>query len=203
LQIPNSIEQPSIQSNALTSIGELDLFISKMEYVLLVNALGYVQYSELISQFNPDGTLINSPIQKWADLTNGKTLPDGRRWSGLRFEVGNNKISLIAYYVFYNFKLHDETTYTTVGEVKPEAENAISVSPVAVLTARWNEFISMYQGRNLDIHPYIWNNFYYNWGESCHKNISNISLLDYLLAYPEDYDVKFFTTYETKNIWGI
>lgn len=191
LRIPNAIQQPTIQQNTPTNVSELLAAIANMEYQLLIGALGYEQYNELMEQFESDGQWKTDALQKWKDLIDGKD-----EWKGVRFVIGNTyKHSLIAYYVYYQFLLNDQVYYTTTGLQRANAENSNTVIPNSQLTRIWNQFVIMYQGR----YTYCGCN---GWAQN-NTSGNNYSMLGYMQSRPDDYSTANFTLYELQNVWGI
>lgn len=190
LRIPNAIPQISIQQNTPSNNDELLAAITNMEYQLLINALGYEQYNELMSQFEVNGDWKVSALQKWKDLIDGKD-----EWRGVRYSVGTYKHSLIAYYVYYQFLLNDQVYYTTTGLQRANSENSNTVIPNSQLTRIWNQFVIMYQG---------WYNYCgcSGWVQNDTAG-NNLSMLGYMQSRPDDYGVDNFTLYELQNVWGI
>lgn len=56
--------------------------------------------------------------------------------------TGTNKKSLIANYVYYWYMRNNWTNTATTGEVKPQNENAVIVSPALKMVRAWNEMSS-------------------------------------------------------------
>lgn len=185
LYIPNVVTQPSIGSNTPTHKDELMAAIESMEYQLLVNALGVSQYNELKAQFNPDGSWIDTPMQKWKDLVDGKD-----NWIGLRYTTGNIKQSLIANYVYYQFMNNLDAYYSITGLQKANDANATAINPAYKLVPQWNNFVAQYQG--------IINYCYCISAEG-----NSQSLYGFLSANRELYDITYFSIYNMQNAWGI
>jgi len=180
LQIPNAVVQPAIGTNTPNNLEKLQTAISNMEYQFLLNALGKVQTTELLAQFESDGAWIVDPIQKWVDLVDGKD-----DWLGLRDST--RKTSLIANYVYYNFLLNDQVYYSITGLQRPDAANSNAVNPDTKLTREWNIFLFHYQG-------------YYI---GCNPTPKTFSMYNYMAANTDLYDSTYFSIYEYLNAWGI
>lgn len=192
LFVPNSNLVPSLGENVPNNISSLESAIEVLEYQLLLGFLGYTQYNEFKSQFNEDGSLKAGALPKWISLTQGKQLENGRYWKGLRYSVGNSKNSLIANFVFYNFLLNDEYPYSTTGLQRPNSENSTDVNAVSKLVREWNKFVFYYQG----------NNFEYCLCNNIIKT-TELSLYEFLLSYPTDYNISYFRLYPLQNVFGI
>lgn len=199
LEIPNSASVPSISNDTPSNVSALDKAIQLYEYQLLFNALGAVQYADFMNQFKPapnQTELKDDAEQKWVDLVNGKDLDNGRRWEGLRFNIGDNKVSLVAYFVYHQFKKNDETFYATTGEVKSESANAYNVSTDGILATRWNEFVTMYEG-NQDWFYSYYHSIYWSWNWfDWHFNPNQVSMLDFMRSDTDAYDTSFFKSYK-------
>jgi len=195
LQIPNAVAQPSIGLNTPNNVQKLQAVIDRVEYIFLWNLLGYEQYTELKAQFNPDGTWIAEPLEKWVDLVDGKD-----SWPGLRYEVGDNKVSLIAYYVYHEFLKNDRQYYSSTGLVAAEAANAVKTSVSEELTEKWNDFVIQYQG--CDNYNYF-RDWWHGWWYSQPITENYISLYDYMQSNDAVYDVSFMKLYSVKNRFGL
>lgn len=204
--IPNVVNQPNIGGNNPNKTDVLKQEIDEKESKLLISALGYDQYKELYEQFNSDGTFKDDALLKWKELTEGKTLENRKRWNGLRYSYGSKKISIIAYYVYFYFLSGDFSTYTATGIQIANAENSETQTPNQKQTEAWNAFVKMYNGSNLCVRNY---NFFQNWnGIGMQWNGSNgesneVSLYEFLSAYPEDYDLSFFKRETVINAWNL
>lgn len=193
LAIPNAVQGVSIRNNneLPNNIVRLNAVIDRVEYDMLLNALGYEQYTELMTQFEENGDWKESALQKWKDLVDGK-----EEWKGLRFTIGTNKMSLIAYYVYYRFLAQSETYFTTTGLVSNRGENASKVNPDGHLCNMWNAFVYMYQG------GYDCGCINLSWLQDYNEPYE-YSLLQYLNANTDTYNNQFFKVYTYKNLLGI
>jgi hypothetical protein len=117
------IVTPSIFEGEL-SIGQMEqpdvaasvqLFINKYEPLYLAKLLGVVLAKELKA-----GLLAPEPAQKWLDLSQ---------------EVK----PMLANYVYYHFRIDNETDTAGVGEVEAKAENAYRVTAAYKIVRAWNE----------------------------------------------------------------
>jgi len=204
--IPNVVNQPNIGGNNPNKTDVLKQEIDEKEAKLLISALGFEQHKELSEQFNTDGSWKTDALQKWKYLTEGKTLENGKRWNGLRYSYGSKKISIIAYYVYFYFLSGDFSTYTATGIQIANAENSETQTPNQKQSEAWNTFVKMYNGSNLCGRNY---NFFQNWnGIGMQWNGSNgqsneVSLYEFLSAYPEDYDLSFFKRETIINAWNL
>lgn len=197
--IPNAVAQPSIGSNTPTSIAQLNAEIDQREYEFNLSYLGHEQTEELYDQFETDGTWKPTALQKWIDLVDGAEF-DGKKWNGLRYSMGTQKISIIAYYVFFYYLKEDFATYSTTGIQVAQSENAISQLPNEKQASAWNKFVNMYDGGNIQQRNYSfsrnWNGLMLRWN-SGERN--QVSLLDFIRAKSEDYDTSFVSYYGLIN----
>lgn len=194
LFIPNTVPVPDIQDGTVTATEQLDSFIDAYEKLLLVNALGIVQYNELkLNQDELSG--------KWHDLIEGKEYGD-KVWTGLK--------PIIASFVFCKYAENDKSYYTGVGMERSDSKNSISVNPTEKITEIWNSFIEMYGGSfescgNYWYFPYLyfsgWN--FNRWNYDNYAKNSFVSLRQFLKDFPEDYSSEFFKDYFYKNRFGI
>lgn len=199
LYIPNSVAQPSIGSVSPSATAQLNEEIDSIEQSLLLDILGYEQLQELMAQFDEDGEWVEAPMQKWVDLVDG--IDD---WNGLRYSIGNKKISLIAYYVFFYYLGTDFQTYSTTGMQIPRAENSLYNDPTVKQTTVWNKFIEMYIGDKRFGLPKVetnWNGDFLNFSG---KIIGNqVTLYDFLMKNRDLYDTKYFTIKRRINYMGL
>jgi len=199
--IPGSIAQPSIGTNTPTNIEALQNFISEKEYSFLLDAFGYTQTAELLSQFNEDGSWIVDAEQKWIDLVDGAVEYE---WRGLRYTVGATKVSLIAYYVYFYFLGEDWKTYTTTGIQVPESANSETVVPFDKQAKAWNTFVKMYNQSYYSNQP----GFFSNWNGLGMRWLGNnqsneVDLYSYLQKRSDIYDVSKFKSKSIVNPNGL
>ena len=210
LFIPAAITQPSIGSNTPTAASELQAAIDQREYEVLVGALGYAQYQELVSNLellsgNTSYTVKPTAPQKWKDLVNGVTY-DGKRWQGLVFTIGTKKLSLLANYTFFFYLKEDYANYTTTGVQVSEAENSTRQAPNQFQTNAWAGFIGMYGGsceRRLNyslFHNH--NGMGITWALGT-NNQNIVTLHRYLTDHSDDFDTSFFTHHGLVNPYNL
>lgn len=186
---------PEIGTGDPTELDKLQLYIDKYEGELLINALGRVQYAELVSEIE-NGEVKPTANQKWIDLVNGKD-----DWQGLIVKFGQVKTSLIAEYIYYHYLRDTETFYATTGLVRPDAANSITISANVDLVTKWNDFVSVYEGNSICnfYHP----NLYYE-SYPLYGNKSNFtSLRSFLMSNSDVFDTSFFNNYGFKNRHGL
>lgn len=198
--IPNVVAQPSIGNNSPSIIDTLNGEIEYKEKELLISILGYEQYIELSQQFIERAGIwywIDTPLQKWVDLVDGKD-----SWKGFRYTIGGNKISLIANYIFCHYLEQDYSTYTTTGVVISDSANSTLVNPTQKITIAWNDFVRQLNGicnyNNIN-YPFSFN------GTSLNVSNTNseLSLLDFMSLNNTDYDTSFFEVRTVRNSLGL
>lgn len=172
--------------------------ILRYENEILKKLLGYELWKEFTDALQED------PIdQKWADLKNGADFSfelNGQtvntHWNGL---VNTDKISLIAYYVYYNHRINHESGYTGIGEVVSKAENSTRVSPLYKLVNVHSQMLDLY-GKI----PIMARKNYSFLGSSNYSFFDNKpSAYNFILANVADYPSWIFTPIGNVNSFGI
>lgn len=138
-QIDNTyfIREINIPANSLDS--DMAEYIAQYEKKVLIKLLGYELYKDFLD--DPSQT-------RWVRLINGHEYSEDYqggtttvKWNGL---VNTEKISFIAYYVyFYWMKFHASST-TSVGESVIEKENALGITPVSKMVSAFNNCVGLY-----------------------------------------------------------
>ena len=121
--------QPAVVEN-------LQYFITRYEADLLNRLLG-LGFAEAFRA----GILAEPTEQRWKDLRDGKvytTSGETKQWMGF---VNEQKLSIIANYVYYHYIRNDVTQTVGVGQVKSKAENAAVVSPAPKMSRSWNTML--------------------------------------------------------------
>lgn len=203
LFVPNISDNPGnplVSGNIPTPKAQLEATIERVEFDILVNSLGFEQYNELKAQFNPDGTWIVDPLQKWVDFVDGKS---DQNWLGLRFTIGTNKVSLLAYAVYCEVLKNKRQYFSTTGLNAPEVANSTVINPTEEITDKWNIFVTMYQGDcNVNEYDYWTNWFFYR--HFNYEQVQNmVSLVDYMKSNSDLYSTEYFKRYEVKNSFGL
>lgn len=190
LFIPSTQNVPDIQDNVPSAQAELTLFIEKYEKILLVNALGVVQYNELMAH-------LSDTSGKWYDFIIGKEY-DNKVWTGIK--------PVIATFVFCKYLLNDKSYYTGVGMERSNAKNSASVNPTLKLTEVWNSFVELYGYDYRCDYTFYYPFFYFEswyWEWNNHKDKTFVSLKQFLDDFPEDYSTEYFKYYEVENRFGL
>lgn len=117
---------------------EIQAYIDRYEPEILKSLLGYELY-KLVAAYN----VLTSP-QRIKDLVEGKEYEyNGMtiKWNGL---INTEKISLIAYYVYYKWLEVNGTQVGSVGLTVPMQENSQPISHIADQARVWNEMLKYY-----------------------------------------------------------
>ena len=198
LEVPNA----KTVAGSPDATAQLQAVIDSTEYDFLINSLGYDQTAELLNQFTETGDWKPDALQKWKDLVDGKD-----KWLGLRFTIGTNKVSVIAYLVYYNYLKSKRMNFGTTGLERVTPENSVAINPTEELVDKWNKFVCMYQGGYNYQYYNWWNPIFFEWngypyGYANHTD-NKYSMYQFLNDNTDTYDNTFFRFYETKNRFGI
>lgn len=132
---------PNLTSSQSGNATELGYYGDEKPRLLLQMSLGNVLFSQLDSQVT-NGLLNDDADQKWINLVDGCEY-DGKVWRGLNYQEGSFKVSLLAYFTFWNW-LNDSNSNNYQTQVK----NADNINPTSTMVNIWNRFLEMYQGLN-------------------------------------------------------
>lgn len=200
------ISVPNLTSSQSGNAERLGLYGYEKPRLLLQMALGNVLFSQLDSQVT-NGVLNVVADQKWKNLVNGVTY-DGKVWKGLNYTEGSFKVSLLAYFVFWNWVYDNTTTIGSGGEVQIQTKNANNVNPTSSQVQIWNTFTQMYQGstfyahRNISyVNDAIFVDYY-----GCNNNSNYVNLLQFLKDNPTDYpdaNLYYFDNSSNSNSLGL
>ena len=167
-----------------------DDFINKYEKELLIKLFGYTLY-KLIAAYDKDNPTA-SP-ERIRDIVTGKEFEmDGYtyKWNGL---INEEKVSPIAYYVYYYYLKDKQTATTNTGEAKTEKINAINTTSNQKLTQAWSklkEIIGpfdigyMISGIPFDMNEYYQSLFFFmyhnfdTYPEWQYSDIGSVNILD-------------------------
>lgn len=135
---------------------DVTAFITRFEKEILKQVLGYELW-EYVRDYDA-----NVSAQRIKDIVEGKeyTVSYNNRdqiikWNGLK---NDDKISLIAYYVYYQYMRAKATTTQVVGEVKPEQENSRQAQMNMKIMNTWTRLreLAGYSGQS-DLQPSLYN----------------------------------------------
>jgi len=184
------IGEISLPAQVLTgSLADIDPYIVKYEREALIEILGYTLYKQLKAEIDSGPPAVYTT--KWDRLVNGHEyeidyLGDAQlvKWNGL---INSDKVSLIAYYIYYQYvKFHVSHT-SGFGELFQAGENAARVSPSEKMVNAWNRFIDL-RGKPSD---YEINPTCYNFLNEFEDDATN------------GYDKLLFTVLKHTNTFGI
>lgn len=186
---------PNLTSSQSGNSVELAYYGDEKPRLLLQMCLGNVLFSQLDGQVT-SGVLNVNADQKWKNLVNGCTY-DGKVWRGLNYTEGSFKVSLLAYFTFWNW-LNDSNSNNYQTQVK----NADNINPTSTMVNIWNRFLEMYQGLNLKVCPvthYLNGVTFVDYFQGG-TNSNYVSLLQFLQDNPTDYpDAQLYTFENLSN----
>ena len=119
-------------------LSDIDAYITMYEKEALIDLLGYTLYKDFIA--NPTDT-------RWTRFSAGYeyTVEYGGdthsiKWNGL---VNDEKVSLLAYYIYYKYVEFHVTHTSGFGELLQNSENASKISITQKRVNAWNRFIEL------------------------------------------------------------
>jgi len=116
---------------------DLDNYIARYEKEILVKLLGYELYL-LVAAYDGTPGVITDLVEGKDYTVNGKVV----RWNGL---ANTDLVSLISYYVFYQWMKNKVSTVSTTGNIKQKGENADNAPAIQKMTAAWSAMLRLYQ----------------------------------------------------------
>jgi len=173
------------------------------EEIILKKLLGYDLYTLYVADLAL--VVAGSPTaQRFKDLVDGKAFSFkvngytvSTEWKGLRDSTLEK--SLIAYYVYYNYRNETESSNSGAGQIQSLTENSTKVDVRPKLISSWNKMIDWY---GLTPNSILSKDYFLNAGNYRHYN-SLASAYNFLLANIDDYPEWVFEPLETQNIFGI
>lgn len=116
---------------------DLDAYITRYEKEILQRLLGYSLW-KLVNASPTSPTRIKELVSgKEYTISSGDTI----KWNGFQ---NSDKISLIAYYVYYWWVRNRTTTLQTTGVMKLQSENSIAGSTAMKISAAWERLEELY-----------------------------------------------------------
>jgi len=191
------------------AFAQLELLIDEKCRLLLLSFLSVEQAQEL-DGYLVDGIFPIDPLdpvivpQKWVDLVNGKTYEKNGVdliWTGLIYEKGTYKGSLLADYAYYYWLTENVSYMTGVGDSKGNPKGANLVNPTQRVVNTWNDFVKAYQTVWSYSNGYNW--FNYNLYPECYKQNTEVSLIQFLQDHNEVYPNQNRQFFEVKNQLGL
>ena len=192
-------------SSSDTHYVKLNDSITRYENDVLKSLLGYTYWKEMTDAYaksildKEDENYAALPT-KWDELINGTDLEFeyyGRTvttyWNGL---INSDKISLLAYYVYFYHRLYGQTSYTGLGETKAKGENSVSVSGGEKMIWAWNKMVKLYG--EIPRPQVKYKNFFTEIDNYVHYNDAP-SAYNFLLANKASYADWIFTPLQKKH----
>ena len=166
-----------LDANIPTSdYNDLTLYIARYEKEVLKKLLGYELW-KLVDAYNAT----TSP-QRIKDIVEGKEYTvDGvlMNWNGL---INNDKISLLSYYVLYNFMRETSTSLQTTGVTRSIDENANVLGVAQKMVDAWGKMRELYGYYGQDTYAASALNFLLNYEsdylEWDFTDIGNVNMFD-------------------------
>lgn len=124
---------------------DISPYIVKYEREALIELVGYTLYKQLKAAIDTGGP--DYSHERWKRLITGHEYEitfNGDthlvKWNGL---INDDKISLLAYYIYYKYVRYHVTFTSGYGELIQNSENSTKVSPTQKLANAWNRFIEL------------------------------------------------------------
>ena len=186
----------------------IERFIDQYEVEFINKAIGRIKAKEFFDNIDPLSGNVNADADiKWHHLMDGYNYTFCDRdycWRGLRYSSGVLNLSVIAYYVYYRYMTDNIIQKSTMGMVRPDAENALNGSTVPTLTRAWRNMIEWYGDVNIGYGNYQYPTITYK-----HRGYildyagrhydSDVSLYQFLTHNDDVYEDFVFTPMKNKN----
>ena len=117
---------------------DLAAYITRYEKEIIEKLFGY-ELGALVIAYN-----VSTSPQRIKDIVEGKEYTVGDetiKWNGL---ANTDKISLLAYYVYYKYAKNKASQLTNLGQVRPVVENSAIADPSQVLSSAWHNLRRLY-----------------------------------------------------------
>lgn len=122
----------------LVATNTLTTLISTYEPKVLKELLGYELYALTLTE---SSTRMTRLIEGYEYTISYNGRDQKVKWNGLK---NSEKISLIAYYVYYWYKRINNVHTANVGTVKPDQENSMIASPNQQIGNAWYQMRELY-----------------------------------------------------------
>jgi len=122
---------------------DLTNYITRYEKEILIKLLGYELYV-LVAAYDGTAGVITDLVEGKEYTTGGETV----KWNGL---VNSDKVSLIAFYVFYWWARNKATFTTSLGEKQSKGENADAAKLNQRISNAWSRLEDLAQSTD---YPY-------------------------------------------------
>ena len=147
----------SLPASSLTgTLADINPYIIKFEREALIEILGYTLYKELKAEIDSSYTAKWEGFVEGAEYTVSFAGEDNTvKWNGL---INSDKVSLLAYYIFYQYMKFHNTHTSSTGEMFSNLENGVRVQPAERMVNAYNRFIDL-RGKvsDQDIAPTAYN----------------------------------------------
>lgn len=188
--------------NTTANQERINIFIEEYEEKILVDALGYTLYSELIANYNPANN------DKWKQLVEGETYnveynntTHTIKWNGFK---NDDKRSFLAYFIYYYYVIDTINAMTGVGIVRNSSENSTIVKPSQKLINAYNKGVEIYGYSGYDDGKIL---TFDDVSTINNPNILKPSLYNYIIAKnnedPTTYENWLFTSKKKINLFDL
>lgn len=182
-----ALQLPNIEKDEESFIAN---YIERYEKEVLIKLLGNDLYQQVIENYDTEVD------DKWRDLVEGKDfivtvsgIDYTVKWNGL---INSEEISLIAYYVYYNYLDQNFQQTTGLGVGAQNMANATVITPNKKLVWAWNEC------RSLSGHY-----DYVTTGTSLSYTSIEPTLFNFIINHIEDYTPWVYNPIKQMNVLGI
>lgn len=214
------INDISIPGNSIQA-ANIDAYITRYEDEILKKLLGYTLWKALIADLDGNG---DPQTQRFTDIVDGAEFSfdfEGNtintKWEGLRNTL---KKSLIAYWVYFQYRNETENYFSGIGQRKGKGENSVMADITPKIVFSWNKMIELYgetpkyyypynqttvfnaRLSSLDFKKYLDDSFFLDQGNYDYWNPLP-SAYNFLLANIYDYPEWVFKPIRKLNIFGI
>jgi len=147
-----SVAKPSLTAEN-TSSEEFKGYVEQYSFDCFVDVFGAMLAEEFAGEVDETQTnlLKVGADAKWDNLLNGQTYvdPEGNtvRWRGIRFRNVPTETykSLVAFYIYFQYKGKNQTSSTANGEVKAQTKNSIPADANPKIVNAYNKFLDFIQ----------------------------------------------------------
>jgi len=135
----------SLPGSALSGdLADINSYIAKYERKALIDLIGYTLYKQLKAEID---STPQTYTDRWSRLVNGYEYEIDYlgathlvKWNGL---INTEKISLLAYYIYYHYVKFHVTNTTKTGEVIAKSENSSKISASQRMVNAWNRYVEL------------------------------------------------------------
>ncbi len=138
-----------------SAYSDLDAYITHYQKELLLKLLGYDLW-KLVDEY--DSTNPSASTQPVIDLVEGKEYQVSGytvKWNGLK---NADKISIIAYYVYYWYVRNKSVMVTPTGTKQAKGENSVPGTAILTVSQAWSRLVRLYGYPRQDLYePSVYN----------------------------------------------